>query len=401
MKKIFATLASVVLTACLFAQAPQKMSYQAIVRDSNDKLVINQVVGMQISILRDSPTEGKVVYTETQTVETNANGLVSINIGGKEGFENIAWANGEYYVKTEIDLKGGTNYTITGTYQILSVPFAFHAETATDAVNLTGNQTISGNKTFSGTIAVPTPVNEADATTKAYVDVLMERIKMLEGEIVKDYDGNVYPVVRIGNSLWMAENLKTTHFNDGTDIPLVTDDYAWSHAVTSPAYCWYSNDESSYKNTYGALYNWNAIFNGKLCPAGWNVASDSGWDGLEDYLINNGYNYDGTLNMNEKKLAKALASNSGWNSSSVEGAVGNSDYPAKRNATGFTALPGGYRHANGSFSDIGNSSLWWTTSYEISQPFAHFRGLYFDSSYVTIFYNSILYGYSIRCSRSY
>jgi hypothetical protein len=130
MKKIFATLSSVVLTACLFAQAPQKMSYQAVVRDSNDKLVTNQVVGMQISILRDSPTEGKVVYTETQTVETNANGLVSINIGGKEGFENIVWANGEYYVKTEIDLKGGTNYTITGTYQILSVPYAFYAEKA-------------------------------------------------------------------------------------------------------------------------------------------------------------------------------------------------------------------------------------------------------------------------------
>jgi hypothetical protein len=130
MKKIFATIASVVLTACLFAQAPQKMSYQAVIRDSNDKLVTNQVVGMKISILKDSPTEGTVVYSETQAAETNINGLVSINIGGKEGFEVIDWAKGNYYIKTEIDLKGGTNYTITGTYQILSVPLSFYAEKA-------------------------------------------------------------------------------------------------------------------------------------------------------------------------------------------------------------------------------------------------------------------------------
>ncbi|MDD4761291.1 MAG: DUF1566 domain-containing protein [Bacteroidaceae bacterium] len=113
----------------MWAQAPQKMSYQAVVRNSSDALVRNTTVGVRISILQGSAS-GTNVFSETQTPTTNANGLVSIEIGGGTQFSAIDWANEIFFMKTEIDPTGGTNYTITGTSQLLSVPYAFHAQTA-------------------------------------------------------------------------------------------------------------------------------------------------------------------------------------------------------------------------------------------------------------------------------
>lgn len=130
MKKIVTILTAVFLTATLWAQSPEKMSYQSVIRDTDDNLVANQTVGMQISILQGSST-GTAVYTETQTPTTNDNGLVSIKIGDgtvvSGDFASIDWANGSYFIKTETDPAGGTNYTITGTSQLLSVPYALHA----------------------------------------------------------------------------------------------------------------------------------------------------------------------------------------------------------------------------------------------------------------------------------
>ena len=129
MKRLFTIMAAVLLTATIWAQSPQKMSYQAVIRNSSNVLVASSPVGMRISILQGS-VSGTVVYTETQTPTTNANGLVSIEIGGGTGFDAINWANGPYFIKTETDPTGGTSYTITGTSQLLSVPFALYAKTA-------------------------------------------------------------------------------------------------------------------------------------------------------------------------------------------------------------------------------------------------------------------------------
>jgi len=129
MRKLFTVLAAVLLTASVFAQSPEKMSYQAVIRNSSNALVTSTIIRMQISILQGSPT-GTLVYLETQTPMTNANGLVSIEIGGGTGFDTINWSNNFYFIKTETDPTGGTNYTITGTSQLLSVPYALHAKTA-------------------------------------------------------------------------------------------------------------------------------------------------------------------------------------------------------------------------------------------------------------------------------
>jgi len=116
-----------------FAQAPNKMSFQAIVRNSNNVVVSNHAVGMRISILQGTAT-GTSVYTETQSPSTNANGLIAIEIGTgtivSGSFSNIDWSNGPYFIKTETDPNGGTNYTLTGTSQLLSVPYALHSKTS-------------------------------------------------------------------------------------------------------------------------------------------------------------------------------------------------------------------------------------------------------------------------------
>ncbi len=143
MKKIFTFITTAILIATVFlpqhvaAQSPEKMSYQAIVRDAGNDLVTSTVVGMQISILQGSAS-GTVVYAETQTPTTNANGLVSIEIGNgtlvNGNFTTIDWSNGPYFLKTETDPTGGVSYTITGTSQLLSVPYALYAEISESAL---------------------------------------------------------------------------------------------------------------------------------------------------------------------------------------------------------------------------------------------------------------------------
>jgi uncharacterized protein (TIGR02145 family) len=172
-----------------------------------------------------------------------------------------------------------------------------------------------------------------------------------------DADGNVYQTVRIGNQVWMAENLRTTKYNDGTAIPKVTDDAAWSNIFDSylktSAYCYYDNtvNVDSIKK-FGALYNWYAVDTKKLAPAGWHVPTNTEWDLLQNYLIANGYNWDGTTT--ENKVAKSLATKIGWHTDSTAGAIG-CDL-AKNNSSGFSAIGGGYRVNNGSFG------RWWSAT---------------------------------------
>jgi len=195
---------------------------------------------------------------------------------------------------------------------------------------------------------------------------------------VTDIDGNTYKTVTIGTQTWMAENLKVTKYNDGTAIANVTDDDEWS-ALTTGAYCNYNNTTSTVTiATYGRLYNWYAVKTGKLAPKGWHVPSDSEWTVLTDYL--------GGKSVAGGKLKETGTTH--WDSPN-DGAT---------NETGFTALPGGYRYTNGTFSTIGIYGYWWSAT-----EYYSYTAWDWDMSYNNSSVNSSDYfkelGFSVRCLR--
>jgi len=204
-----------------------------------------------------------------------------------------------------------------------------------------------------------------------------------------DGDKNSYQTIRIGDQLWMAENLKTTKFRNGTPIPTETINDAWRKLVT-PAYCWCNNNEAEYKATYGALYNWYAASSGNLCPTGWHVPADAEWTNLTNYLTQNGYGYpDGA-----DQIAKSMAATWGWKTYTEAGTPGNDQL--SNNNSGFTALPAGYRADGGVFVSHGLHGFFWSSEEFWS---GEARGLgvsYFSSTaYRSRFYNH--YGFSVRC----
>jgi uncharacterized protein (TIGR02145 family) len=197
---------------------------------------------------------------------------------------------------------------------------------------------------------------------------------------VKDIDGNVYHTITIGNQTWMVENLKTTHFNDGTSavpdaIPLVTDPAAWA-ALTTPGYCWFNNDEAANKVTFGALYNWYAANNPKLCPVGWHVPRDDEWVTL-------------ISNCQGESQAGGILKESGtfhWTTPNT-GAT---------NQFGFTALPGGSHYSNGVFYYIGKCGWYWSNTESSSSEAWH---VYFNYNTAAIsrISGGKNVGFSIRC----
>ncbi len=193
--------------------------------------------------------------------------------------------------------------------------------------------------------------------------------------MVKDIEGNEYNTITIGTQIWMAKNLGTTRYNDGKAIPLVTAPAAWA-GLSAPAYCWYKNDEATYKDFYGALYNGYAVNTGKLCPEGWHVPTDIEWNVLTAYL--GGEEIAGGK-LKEAGTSRWVRPNSG-----------------ATNKSNFTGLPGGLRYSDGEYHDFGFSGYWWSsTQYSASRAF--FRFLYHQDSCIFRFDNVKQNGFSVRC----
>jgi uncharacterized protein (TIGR02145 family) len=207
-----------------------------------------------------------------------------------------------------------------------------------------------------------------------------------------DIDGNVYKTINIGNQTWMAENLKTTKYSDGTEIPYITSFDSWQLRNT-PAFCW-PNNEIANKETYGALYNWFTVNTGKLAPNGWHIATIDDWITLKTYLSNNNY-YFGN---NTSNIAKSLASSFGWNNSTVAGSIGND--MSVNNRSLFNAVPSGTRDARRNFTPLGFMAIWWTPniSYATTASYAYNLSLTYDQSSLSVWDTSVpQYGYAVRC----
>jgi uncharacterized protein (TIGR02145 family) len=193
-----------------------------------------------------------------------------------------------------------------------------------------------------------------------------------------DIDGNSYTSLIIGTQVWMKENLKTTKFNDGTSIPIITDKTVWAN-LSTPGYCWYNNDATTYKPLYGALYNWYTVNTGKLCPTGWHVPTQGEWSILAIYL--GGESVAGGK-LKETGTSHWLSPNTGAN-----------------NTSGFTAIPGGYRYTAGEFDFVGMNGFWWSTNESIT-GWSYDRELDFDSEYFFEFNDPKKAGFSIRCVKN-
>lgn len=308
----------------------------------------------------------------------------------------------------------GTSATLNGSVNAnyLSSVISFEYGTTTSYGNtvtanpspFSGNLNISVSASISGLLPSTTYHFRTKATnslgTSYSADMTFMTFNWILGSMT-DIDGNIYGTIQIGTQVWMKENLKTTKYRNGDIIVTTTPSTSDITGENTPKYQWAYEGNESNVNTYGKLYTWFAATDTRnLCPTGWHLPSNNEWTTLQDYLIINGYNYDGTTS--ENKIAKALASNSLWLPINYIGTPGNSDYPIKRNISGFTALPSGVRNPSGLFGNLISYDSWWSSSEDPSfQSFANYQQIVFSEVYSRLGGHVKSFGRSVRCLKDY
>ena len=417
MKKFYTLLCIVIVSLTqLHAQAPQGFNYQASVRNSAGSLIVNANVYFKFNVIQGSPT-AVPIFTETHYVSTDDLGQVNLVIGQGTAntgtFSALDWSLGSYYLGIELDT--GNGYVAMGTTQLLSVPYALYAENSGNSTLTTPNlETVLAENNSANNQKIKDlqdPTEAQDAATKAYIDALIaEAVAGLQSQIdalnnnssglVTDQDGNTYDYLTYGVQQWTVENAEMVTYRDGTPIPQVTNLTDWQN-LTTGAWCYHNTDP-----TKPRLCNWYAVMgihdadpntpNKEFAPEGWHVPSDAEWTTLENHLITNGYNYDQTTTGN--KIAKAMASTTGWNTSTNTdtGTIGNDQ--SLNNDSEFNAVPEGLRLDNGSFNNEGDIAIFWSST-ENNAVDAWFRSLFGNNSYL---YRDISYrqfGFSVRFVR--
>jgi len=425
MKKFYAILClAVVSLTQLQAQAPQGFNYQATVRNSSGDLIVNANVYFKFNVIQGSLT-AVPIFTETHYVSTDDLGQINLVIGqgtsNLGSFSALDWSLGSYYLGIELDT--GNGYLAMGTTQLLSVPYALYAENSGNSTPTTPNleavlaENNSANNQQIKDLQDPTEAQ--DAVTKNYaetqfysqseVDALIANLQSQIDDLdtdnssgsITDQNGNTYDYLTYGNQVWTVDNAEMVTYRDGTPIPEVTDNTEWEN-LTTGAWAYYNNDP-----TKPRLYNWFAVMgihdtdpntpNKEFAPEGWHVPTDAEWTTLEEHLIANGYNYDGTITtVAENKIGKSMASTTGWFSSTGEGNVGNDQ--SLNNDSGFNAFPEGNRFYNGSFYYEGYFTIFWSST-ENSADLAWSRDLTNDNSYLNSYNNLKRDGFSVRFVR--
>ncbi len=373
-----------------FSQAPQKINFQSILRNTNGEIIANKAVSLKISIL-SGLINGSSVYSETHTKTTDASGLISLQIGNGTVlsgiFADIAWGNAPHFIKLEADFSGGNNFVLLGTQELMSVPYALYAsKTDTSSLNLVNRFNSKVNITDTSSMlsnyntSLNNKLNITDTASMlaSYLkknedcNYLMQSLlsKLQNNLILTDIDGNNYNIIQIGNQIWMKENLKVSKYRNGDLILSNLSNSDWASNNTG-AYDIYDNNPNN-NIGYGNLYNFFAVANTKgLCPLGWKVPTFDELNILLNYL---GYGAG-------EKLKQAF----GW----LGVNRGN-------NISGFSATPGGRRWYNGYYEQLISQGNFWT-----STEFDLINARYFSINYASI--GTLTYdesknnGFSVRC----
>jgi uncharacterized protein (TIGR02145 family) len=285
--------------------------------------------------------------------------------------------------------------------------FAFLAANSS-SIPITGIVTVSATVTYNGISCVGP--SETFTVTVCAEEIQDGIDNDCDGEIdegfnasgtVTDQDGNTYDYLTYGDQVWTVDNAEMVTYRDGTQIPEETDATQWEN-LTTGAWSYINNDPTKEK-----VYNWYAVMGvydatsltvpslrKEFAPEGWHVPSDDEWTTLENYLINNGYNYDGSTS--DEKIAKAMASSNDWNSSNTIGAVGYEQNT--NNSSEFNAYPNGLREGYGAFNFIGRSSVFWTST-QLDSNSARNRDIYYNRGYIENYSAFLNYGFSVRFVR--
>jgi uncharacterized protein (TIGR02145 family) len=361
-----------VFSSILNAQAPNLFSYQAVVRNVSNQLVLNQQCRVRIHLL-PTASSTTALFSEEHLSTTNANGLFSIEIGDgtvlSGNFSAIDWSTGSVFLQSEIDPTGGTNFTISSTQRLLSVPYALYAANSGSSIpgpqgpagpqGATGPQGPAGAQGVAGVMGPQGPAPSFSVSETGDTLFLGNGSYLIVPGIsaanntgggngfVSDIEGNLYPVVTIGTQTWMAENLRTAFYCNEESIPLISNTNSWATATT-PGYSVYNSDLPS-DTLWGKLYNWYAMADSRnICPCGWHVPSDAEFTTLTDFL--------GTEAIAGGKMKTTGVLENGDGLWTIDNFLAT-------NESGFTAIPAGGRMSNGSYTGL-YQSAWFGVSSE-------------------------------------
>ena len=366
MKNILFFILNLLISVFALAQAPQGIPYQAIARNASGVAIANTAVKVRFSI-RDSIATGAIKYQETHNPTTSALGLFSVNVGMgtvvSGTFSGINWGKNAKFLQVELNTTGGTTYTDLGTTQMMSVPYALHANAIKMKTSATGDTLYTGGGEY---LIIP-GISSANL-------------------IATDIDGQTYTTVTIGTQVWMKENLKVSKYRNGDPIPTNLNDSQWSTS-SSGAYSIYNNNTAN-NATYGKLYNWYAVVDSRgLCPAGWHVPTDDEWKTLESYL-------GVPVSELDLILGRGATSNVGGKLKSTA-LLWTSPNTGASNLTGFSGLPGGARSSAGFISGLNNEGSWWSKTGAVNNAYS--RTLRNSENTIVRGYNTRSYGFSVRC----
>ncbi len=377
------------IISSLHSQSPLGIPYQAVMRHADGSVMASSAVNLTFMI-HDGTADGTVVYQESHSLTSNAQGLVSCVVGNgvvsQGNFSNINWGSGAKFLHV---MMGSVDL---GTQQMLSVPYALYAGSTHVSVSPTGDTlTVGAQSVIVPGISAANPTNN-NPTSGLGSQVLPgnttctnEFISVVgcNGQTSLTYDGRTYDLVEIGGQCWFADNLATDQYRNGDAIPTGLDNATWS-TTTNGAFAVYNNDPVN-DSIYGKLYNWyTTVDNRGLCPAGWHVPTDCEWMYLEGSLGMTLQQQQNTGNRGDLE-GGMLKSISGW-SLPNNGAS---------NITGFSAIAGG--NSNNSSENIGLYGFWWCSS-DYSDSDAWYRRL--TSGLGDIVRNNVVsksMGLSVRC----